>query len=120
VDVRLRVERVGAEPVTLPQDGVQLELANGETIDVWELRAVGPAVPAAGGAASFAATFALPGRDPATCDMSRLGLLVVVDIDGRREAVTLDFERGESNILWFDPWGWPGPDYYGQPTGWRQ
>lgn len=120
VDVRVRVERTGASPVSLPDGGLRLRLGNGETVAATDVRALGAAIPAAGGAATFTATFPLPGRDPATCDLSRLVLLVDLDAAGRRESATLAFPRLSTNVVWVDPWGWPGPDYNGQPTGWRQ
>ena len=120
VDVKVRVERFGALPVAVPAENLRLMTGDRETLEACDVKPIGPAVAASGGAATFQATFALPGRDPASFDLSDLDLLVPVDVDGRRQTVTLAFQRGETSYLWADPWNWPGEDYSGNPTGWRR
>jgi hypothetical protein len=119
IDVKLRVERFGDVPVGVAPDGLRLVTANRESLAPSEVRPVGPSVAAKGGAATFVATFPLPGRDPAVFDLSTLRLLVPVDVAGRVEEVRLPFERTDSAWLWIDPWGWPGTDSNGNPLGWR-
>lgn len=120
IDVRLRVERSGAVPVSVPTDDLRLVTAGSVELAAGEIRTIGPSVPAAGGAATFVITFPLPGRHASASDLRGLTLHVPVDVDGRRETVCVDFEKSAPVYLWSDPWGWPGPDYSGRPTGWRQ
>lgn len=119
VDVRLRLERVGETAVALVPGDLRLVTRAGGTLDVSDVRCVGPRVPARGGAATFEACFALPGRDPGAFDLSGLELEVPVDVAGRRETVTVSFARGVPAYLWPDPWDWPGRTPVGTPSGFR-
>lgn len=120
IDVRLRVQRFGATTVAVPVESLQLLTGDREPLGVKDVRAIGPAVAASGGAAAYQATFSLPGRDPAIFDLSGLDLMVPVDVDGQRSTVRIAFQRGATAYIWADPREWPGPDYNGRPTGWRK
>ncbi|MCE9636766.1 MAG: hypothetical protein K8T90_13765 [Planctomycetes bacterium] len=117
IDVRLRVERFGATTVAVPVGDLQLVTGDREQLGVRDVRAIGPAVAASGGAAAYQATFALPGRDPAIFDLSGLDLMIPVDVDGHRSVVRIPFQRGATAYIWADPWEWPGRDANGRPTG---
>ena len=120
IDVRLRVERSGAVPVSVSTGDLRLVTAGSEELMATDVRALGPVIPAAGGAASFEVTFALPGRRAGAFDLHGLSLLVPLDVDGHRETTFVAFEKSPLLYLWTDPWGWPGTDFSGNPTGWRQ
>jgi hypothetical protein len=120
IDVKVRVERYGETPVSVVPDELRLVTGDRETLVVRDVRTLGPAIAASGGAAVLQAAFPLPGRDPSKFDLSGLDLVVAVDVGERRETVHLPFQRGATEFLWIDPWGWPGPDYNGNPTGWRK
>lgn len=120
IDVRLRLERYGATTVALPAASLRIETAAKVPAPLHAIKAMGPEVPAQGGACAFEATFALPGRDPSQFDLAGLSLHVPVDVGGKLESVTLNFQRGATVYLWVDPWNWPGLDYTGRQTGWRE
>jgi hypothetical protein len=120
IDVRVRLERLGATAVALTAGDLRLVTRSHGTLGTAEVRCVGPRVPARGGASTCEASFALPGRDPGCFDLSALEIEVPVDVAGRAQTVTLGFARGVPAYVWPDPWEWPGRTPVGTPSGYRQ
>lgn len=120
IDVRIRVERFGTAAITVTAEDLRLVTGGAEALVASSVRAVGPEVPASGGAATFEATFPLSGHLARVFDLGDIDLVVALDVAGRPEVVTLGFERTAAVYLWGELSLWSARDFTGNRTGWRR